>query len=178
MSNQDFPSYPEESGRADQEAYRTSLEPPPSITTAVLMMRIGAAVSAITIIVGLLTLDSLKDEIRADLRTDGTFSQSDLDAAFGVAVAFIVVVGLIGVALWLWMASANGKGKSWARILATIFGVINVLGFVFSLTASTQTVASLVLGAISVGVGVTALVFMYRPDATAFYQSQKASVNR
>ncbi len=178
MSNQDFPSYPEESGRADQEGYRTSLEPPPSITTAVLLMRIGAAVSALSIIVGLLTLDSLKDEIRADLRADGSFTQSDLDAAFGVAVAFIIVVGLIGVALWLWMASANGKGKSWARILATIFGVINVVGFLFSLTAGTETAASLVLGAVSFGVGVAALVFMYRSDATAFYQAQKAPMSR
>ena len=31
---------------------------------------------------------------------------------------------MIGIALWLWMARANGQGRNWARILSTVlFGV-------------------------------------------------------
>ena len=35
-----------------------------------------------------------------------------------------IVLGLVAAALWLWMARANGHGRSWARILATVlFGL-------------------------------------------------------
>lgn len=169
----DYPSFPEESARADQSGHNTTTEQPPSIKTAVLLMRIGAAISAVSIIVGLLTLDILKDQIRTQLETDNAnFSQSDLDAAFQIAVVIIIVVGLIGVALWLWMASANGKGKKWARIVATVLGVLNLLFLLFGLTADTQPVLSTIIAALSVLVGLGAIVFMYRQDATQFYNAQ------
>jgi hypothetical protein len=34
------------------------------------------------------------------------------------------VFGLVVIALWLWMAWANGRGRNWARILSTVlFGL-------------------------------------------------------
>jgi 4-amino-4-deoxy-L-arabinose transferase-like glycosyltransferase len=36
----------------------------------------------------------------------------------------VVIVGLILIALWLWMARAAGQGKNWARALSTaLFGL-------------------------------------------------------
>ena len=35
-----------------------------------------------------------------------------------------VVFGLVEIALWLWMARANGQGRNWARIVSTVlFGL-------------------------------------------------------
>ncbi len=108
---QQYPQYPEDSARSDRDAYVASTEQPPSIKAAVMLMRVGAGLSIVGIIVGLLTLGALKDDVRQQLRDSGSaFTQSDVDSIFGVAVGFIVVIGLIGAALWLWMASANGKG--------------------------------------------------------------------
>lgn len=168
--SQEYPAFPEGSSHADQEAYNASRQQPPSIKTAVMLMRVGAAISAVGILVGLLTLGALKDDVRDQLESSGTnFSESDVDAAFSVAVGFIIIISLIGVALWLWMASANGKGKSWARVVATILGVINALSFLYAVTAGSQTLLSTLVGAASLIVGVAALVFMYRKDASAFY---------
>ncbi len=168
--SQEYPAFPEGSSHADQEAYHASREQPPSIKTAVMLMRVGAAVSVISILVGLVTLGALKDEVRQQLEDAGTsFSESDVDTLYGVSVGIIIVSGLIGVALWLWMASANGKGKRWARVVATVLGVINALSFLFAVTAGSQTLLSSLVGAASLIVGVSALVFMYRRDASAFY---------
>lgn len=80
-------------------------------------------------------------------------------------------MGLIGAALWLWMASANGEGKSWARIVATVLGVLNVLLFLYSISQGNQTLLSLIIGALNVIVGVAALVFLYKSDSSAYYQA-------
>ncbi len=40
----------------------------------------------------------------------------------------LVVVGLIGIALWLWMAQSNKAGKNWARIISTVFFAIDTIG--------------------------------------------------
>ncbi|MBA2697343.1 MAG: hypothetical protein H0U61_01040 [Nocardioidaceae bacterium] len=169
---QQYPQYPEDSARSDRDAYVASTEQPPSMKTAVMLMRVGAGLSLVGIIVGLLTLGALKDDVRQQLRDSGSaFTQSDVDSIFGVAVGFIVVIGLIGAALWLWMASANGKGKSWARIVATVLGVINVLSFLYQVSAGNQTVVSLIIGALNVIVGVAALVFLYKSDSSAYYQA-------
>lgn len=174
--SESFQPYPEDSARAERESHNPTVEQPPSIRTAVLLMRIGAAVSLIGLVVTMVTLDSLKDEIRSQLtESDASFTSSDLDVAYNAAVAFAIVFGLIGVGLWLWMAWANGKGRKWARIVATIFGVINVLSFLYAVTAGSATTLSLLLSVVSVVVGVAALVFLYRPDASQFYQAGSRS---
>lgn len=170
----DYPSFPEESARADQAGHNTSMEQPPSIKTAVLLMRVGAAISALSIIVTLIELGAIKDQTEENLRTAGNFTQDQVDSAFQVFVGSAIVGGLIGIALWLWMASANGKGKKWARIVATVLGVINVLFFLYGVTAGTSPILSLLVGAASVLVGIAALVFMYRSDATQFYNANSA----
>lgn len=167
-----YPSFPEDSARADQAGNNTTMEQPPSIKSAVMLMRVGAAISAIGIIIGLITLNTFKDQLREQMEKDSPdLSESDFDTAFQVGVVLFVIVGLIAIALWLWMASANGKGKKWARIVATVLGVINVLYFLYGMTAGNQTVLSIVIAAASVLVGVAALVFMYRQDATQFYNA-------
>ncbi len=126
------------------------------------------------IIATLIELGAIKDLVEEDLGTAGSFTQSQVDSVFQTIVVAAIVAGLIGIALWLWMASANGQGKKWARIVATILGVINLLFFLFGLTAGTQPILSLLVGAASVIVGVAAIVFMYRQDATQFYNAQSS----
>jgi hypothetical protein len=138
-------------------------------------MRVGAAISALSLVVTLLMLDTFKDLARAQLEAGtGTFTQADVDALYQVVLIAAIAAGVIGVALWLWMASANGKGKKWARIVATVFAAINVLSFVYALTTDTSPTLSLLVGAASVLVGIAALVFMYRSDATQFYNANSA----
>ena len=44
-----------------------------------------------------------------------------------ILITVWIVVGLVGIALWLWMARANGQGRNWARILSTVLFVLATL---------------------------------------------------
>lgn len=168
--SQEYPAFPEGSGYADQEAYNASMQQPASIKTAVNVMRAGAALSAIYLVISLITLGSLKDDIKEQLQTDGTdYSQSQLDTAYNIAVGSVVIFGVIGVLLWLWMASANGKGRNWARIVATVLGAINIIFSLLGLIGGQATLTAMVFTVLNLVIAVAALVFMYKSDARAYY---------
>src|SRR5262244_3100928 len=84
-------------------------------------MYVGAAISVISLIISLASIGGTKDAIR-QARPPLTATQVNQLNTFIIALA--IVSGVIGVALWLWMARANGQGKNWARILSTVlFGL-------------------------------------------------------
>ena len=146
---------------------------PSSIVTAVRLMWAGAALSALGLVVGLLTLGSLKDNIKDQLAKDNTtLSQSDLDTAYNVGVATLVVVGVLGIGLWLWMAWANGNGRKWARIVATVLGTLNVIFTLISLAQGETPVVSVILSVIGVGLAVVILILLWRRESTDFYNAR------
>jgi hypothetical protein len=93
-------------------------------------------------------------------------------------VTAIMVAGLVVVALWLWMARANGKGRNWARILSTVlFGLATLqLAGAFS-----QPAAHVVLGVEAFGLlgaaltwlpGVAVVWLLWRPASSAFFNPE------
>jgi hypothetical protein len=171
-SQQPFPQYPEYNYGADPAAtqgQQAPTEQPPSIRTAVLLMRIGAAVSLLSLLVSPVTIGSLKDDIRNELTASGTtFTESDVDTFFNVAVGLAILFGLIGVALWLWMAWANGRGKKWARVVSTVLAGLGLLTLLFSLGQTGSTTVGSLLTLVTVALGVVAVFLLYRPDSSAF----------
>ncbi len=177
MSDQPPPyePYPDDSARREYEAYAQSMtvEQPASIRTAVLLMRIGAALGALYLVITLAMLGSLKDDIRDELNRRGeSYTQSDIDAAYTGVLVVVVVFGLIGVVLWLWMAAKNAKGKNWARITATVFAGINIVLSLLSLVGSGTTNPSIFGTLYTLGnlaIAIAALFFMYRKDSSQYY---------
>ena len=87
-------------------------------------MYAGAAVSAVELIIGLaLIIVGVKDGAR------GRFWGVNVTAPQmkPILITVWIVVGLVGIALWLWMARANGQGRNWARILSTVLFVLATL---------------------------------------------------
>ena len=173
---QPYQPYPEDSARREFEAYQASMtmERPPSINHAVLAMRIGALISALYLVITLAMLGSLKDDIRDELdRQNETYTQSDIDTAFGIIITSVVVFGVIGVILWLWMAAKNRKGRNWARITATVLGALNILLSLLSFAGGSSqdnpTIVGTLFTVANLVVAVVALFFMYRKDASAYY---------
>ena len=88
----------------------------------------GVALSALSLVVTLATLGSLKDQIREQLAEQDTKVTEDaVNASYTAGIAFAVILGILGILLWLLMAWKNGQGRSWARIVATILAGLNVL---------------------------------------------------
>jgi hypothetical protein len=143
------------------------IEQPSSIRLAVRLMLVGAALSAIGVLLTFTQTDAIREAVE---ESDDSLTESQIDTAVSVGVAFAVVTGLIGVGLWVWMSVANGQGKSWARVVATVLGGLNVLGTLFSLVGAGSTALSVALGIVGVVLAAVILVLLYRPDASRYYE--------
>lgn len=147
---------------------RQRAEKPQSIRQAVLLMWVGAALSLIGGLVSLLVTDV--DDLLATVVADSG-GDLDIDTAkiFFYATLFIGLA--LGTGLWIWMAIMNDKGKKWARVVATVFFAIAVLSTGLGLLGTTPvSTMSKVVNVISLLVGLGAIVLMYRPESSRYYE--------
>jgi hypothetical protein len=145
------------------------MERPEPIRVAVNLMYIGAGLAVLSIVLVLLLMGSLRDQVRDN---NPTFSDSRVDTAVTYGVTIVIVSALIGVALWLCMAHENGAGKMWARTVATVLGVLNIVLTLIRMGANTTGVN--IFGLVYIALAVAILVLLYRPDSTAFYRAKRA----
>ena len=78
-----------------------------------------------------------------------------------------IIDGLVLIALWLWMAWANGQGRNWARILSTVlFGLatLQLLG--------NNGIVQVVFAVLTWLLGLAAVWLLWRPTSNAFFKPQ------
>jgi hypothetical protein len=164
MSYQPYPT----GGPAEPEPQR--LEPPTPVLQAVKLMYAGAIVSAISLILTLVTVGSLKTAIH---NADPSLSASKLHSAEVAAVAVAIIFGLIGIGLWLWMAYANKAGKNWARITATVFFGLDTLSVLTSFRQAEPILSRLITILIWL-IGLGAIILLYQRESSAYYAASKS----
>lgn len=170
-----YGSYPTGPAGAPRQA-PPAPEQPSSISLAVKLMVTGAVVSLLSLVVALVGLGSLKDDIARQLREDDpSVTQSTIDAAYAVGIVFAVVVGAISVLLWLWMAWKNGQGRSWARVVATVLGALNVVFTLLSFAAGGLETVTLLLSLVNLVLAVVILVLLWRKESTQFFEGHTAA---
>ncbi|HEY9242626.1 MAG TPA: hypothetical protein VIP48_11620 [Streptosporangiaceae bacterium] len=163
MSYQPYPT----GGAAEPEPQRAA--PPTPVLQAVKLMYAGAIVSAISLIITLLTIGSLKTAIH---NADPSLSASKLHSAEVAAVAVAVIFGLIGIGLWLWMAYANKAGKNWARITATVFFGLDTLSVLTSFRQAEPILTRLISILIWL-IGLGAIILLYQRESSAYFSASK-----
>ena len=137
-------------------------DPPQSVLTAVKLMYAGAVVQAISAI---LTLAS----IHAFARTFGTRVNTRLIHGYEEGTVFF---GLVFVGLWIWMALANKRGYSWARIVASVLFGIYSLVLLLVLVHAGLALGGLVSILIWL-IGLGTIILLWRAESTAFFQAQR-----
>ena len=143
---------------------------PPSVQNAVKLMYIGAAVSTVSLLVSLLSIGGTKDAIR---KAKPTLTAAQVNQLNTFIISLAVVSGVIGVALWLWMARANGQGKNWARIMSTVlFGLATV--DLFGVLSQPKTLLGLVFPVLTWLVGLGAVFMLWRKESNDFYRPDRA----
>jgi hypothetical protein len=99
-----------------------------TVRSAVRLMYAGAAVSTVNLIILLAVIVDIKAR-HAVLGHHLTAAQvSQLKTLF---ITTFILWDLVPIALWLWMARENGRGRNWARIVSTVlFGAatLNLTG--------------------------------------------------
>lgn len=142
------------------------VEQPPSILTAVRLMFVGAAFGLLGVLLTFTQTDAIRDAVED---SDSSLTASEVDTFVNVSIASAVVAGLVGVGLWVWMAVKNGQGRSWARVVATVLGGLNIVFTLFGLAGGTSTALTLAFSLVSLALAAVILFLLYRPESTRFY---------
>ena len=161
-----YQPYP--TGGAEPEPVQPT--PPPPVQNAVRLMYVGAAISAVSLIVTLATISSLRTTIH---NANPTLSATKLHSAETAAIVLAIVFGLIGIGLWLWMARANQAGKNWARITATVFFGLDTLSLLASIRQA-EPALSRVISILVWVVGLGAVILLWQKISSAYFAAQKS----
>lgn len=143
---------------------------PQSVRTAVILMYVGAGLSALSLIATLALSGRIKNAVGKALRTARTsrpLTAGTIHTAEDIYVVFAVVLLVVAIGLWLWMAWANGRGKGWARVLATVFFGLDTLLLLYGVTR-TRTPSTLLFTGIEWVVGLVAIIFLWLRETTEY----------
>jgi hypothetical protein len=151
-------------------------EPPPTATTipqsvqrAVLVMYVGAAASLIGIAVDLTTLSSIRSAIT---KRSPTMTVAQVNTAVHVEVGFLIAGGLIGAALWLWMAQRCRAGRGWARTVSTVFFGIDTLGALGSLAVPGGGLTR-AYGLLVWVIGLIAIILLWQRSSSDYFRAPR-----
>jgi hypothetical protein len=161
-----YQPYPS-SGKAPEPAARP--EPPASVIMAVRFMYAGAVVSAVSLIVGLATIGNLRSTLHS---ADPKLTPSQLHSLETFLIVLSVVTGVLGIALWIFMAIMNKAGKSWARITGTVLFGIDTLLLLLGL-ARAGAAAGTLFSILTWLTGLGAVIFLWRRDSTEFFNASR-----
>lgn len=159
------------------EAYPTQATPPEppvrgqapaSVRNAVKCMYAGAALSAIELIIGLVTISSIKSAIEKAYPKDSASTVHSLEVS---SIVLAVIVGLISIGLWIWMAKASESGHSYGRIVGTVFFGLNTI-FLLLDVARPHASLGLVLNILVWLAGLGAVIFLWNRESTPYFKPQ------
>jgi len=143
---------------------------PQSIIRAVQLMYAGAAASLIGIIIALTTLSSIKSQI---ISKNPSLTTTQVNNAQHVAIGVLIASGLIGAALWLWMAQSSKAGKNWARIVSTVLFAIETINVVAGASAISSGGASRIYSIVIWLIGLGAIIFLWQRSSTEYFKAPR-----
>jgi hypothetical protein len=119
-----------------------------------------------------------RHSLRAYIHDHATRNGHPLTAAqvadtYHAELVVLVVVGLIGVGLWLWMARMNKAGRNWARITSTVFFALDTLGAIGGLAGGALSGGSVnrFYGLVVWVIGVVAIVLLWQRTSSEYFKS-------
>jgi serine/threonine kinase PknH len=137
---------------------------PSSLLTAARLMSIGGVLSALGAIAGLATVHALRVMASQEQAPPGTV---------GAAVAILLIHGVVGTALWFWLARGTKRGRRRARAWATaIFCIATVTGIGIDANAPSTGVTQAFSG-IEWVIGLCAVIILWNRPSRSYYAAQQ-----
>ncbi|HWG02856.1 MAG TPA: hypothetical protein VG164_13545 [Trebonia sp.] len=143
---------------------------PRSIIVAVRAMYVGVAASLIGIVIDMTTLSATKATIKS---RSPNLTAAQVASAEHVLVGAFVAGGLIGAALWLWMAQSSRAGKAWARVVSTVLFAIDTIEQIAG-AATPQGGGARVYSIVVWLIGCVAIVFLWQRSSTDYFRGTRA----
>jgi len=142
---------------------------PPSVLNAVKLMYVGAAISTVSLVISLVDIGGTKKAIE---KARPSLSATQVNQLNTFIITLAIVSGVLGIALWLWMARANSRGRNWARILSTVLFGLATLDL-FGVLSQPKTLIGLVFPVLTWLVGAGAVFFLWRKESSEFFKPRQ-----
>lgn len=142
---------------------------PRSVTNAVGLMFLIAALSAFSLIFLLADRSAVKDAIS---RHDHSLSNAEINDRTSTAVVTGVVIGIILLVLFVLLALQVRKGKNWARIVTWIFSGLAVIGAVVNIFSPNPFLAK-IISAINVAAYLGVIIFLAAGASSAYFERSR-----
>jgi hypothetical protein len=143
---------------------------PQSVRRAAQVMYVGVATSLIGIVIELTTLSSARNAIR---QHSPNLTTAQVNNAVHVEIGVFIAGGLIGAALWLWMAQSCLAGKGWARVVSTVFFGIDTLGVLFGASSALGAGAARFYSLVVWVVGLIAIILLWRRSSSDYFRAPR-----
>jgi hypothetical protein len=144
---------------------------PASVRNAVKVMYAGAVASLIGIVVDLTTLSATKSAIAKHFPR---LTASQVNGQANTLMAGWIVGGLIGAGLWIFIAQACKRGRSWARTTGTVlFGIATVQGGPSILVVPAAALVKIVWLVVWL-IGLAAVVYLWQGSSSAFFKATRS----
>lgn len=157
-------------------------DPPAPVRRAVRLMQAGAVASTLSLIFTVIGAFSLKSNMmsaNAQKLKLHQITASQISSTATGLIVYTILIGLVSIGLWLWMARMNEAGRRWARITASAFFALwslytySVLGELHGgVTVTGTLIVSLVLILALWVVGAATIFQLWRPASTAYIGAQ------
>jgi hypothetical protein len=108
-------------GRSTDDRQQITTTKPGAVIAAMYTGLATAVVATIVPYVDRATSNTLADHIRAGYPA---YSQARIDTAATTYLVYLSVIGVVGIAAWIWTIRAAATGKRWARGAATVMFVL------------------------------------------------------
>jgi hypothetical protein len=167
---------PQQSGQLGQSGAPVPRSIPQSVARAVQVMYVGALASLVGIIVELLTRHSLRSFISDHATSNGKrLTATQVADTYHAELVVLVVVGLIGIGLWIWMAQMNKRGRNWARIVSTVFFAIDTLGAIGGLAGGSLSGgnANRFYGLVVWVIGAVAVILLWQRSSSEYFKGAR-----
>ncbi|MBB5788092.1 hypothetical protein [Jiangella mangrovi] len=139
------------------------LRPPGEILTAVRLMYLGAALTALMGVLRALDPDAFEDAL-----ADSAGTEVSGASMRGTYLFFLLVVA----GLWLLVARGCRRGRGRYRVLATVFAAVYVLATLATLVSAPRFDAYNVVSGLVAVVAVAVTWLLYRPEARRWFASR------
>ena len=143
---------------------------PPSVLRAVKVMYAGVAASLIGIVIDMTTLSATRAAI---IKHSPTLTTAQVNSAEHVEIGLFIASGLIGAALWLWMAQSCRAGKGWARIVSTVLFAIDTLAVLITNAGTTGGGLTRAYGLVVWVVGLIAIILLWQRASSGYFRSAR-----
>ena len=144
---------------------------PRQVVTATRLMYGGVLLALVGVLVNALSRDEITrvlERANASRSPGGRLSATDLRHAAGLTYTAFLVMSVAAVVVWLVMAVTNARGQGWARIVATVLAVMNLLLTIGMATRGTA--AATIAEAPTVLLGAAVAWLLWQPASTRFFE--------